>query len=101
MNLDKKLLSVYIQAPELFGKSLKEVDSEFFKPPYSKIHSLLKTYYIKYKKLPSIDMLEQQLFRQKDKLFDNSAQADDIILGLRAETTLTDKNDYEFLSDEQ
>lgn len=100
MSLDKKLIAIYLQDGEQFGKSLKEVQSDYFHSPYNKIHLLLKNYFINHKKLPSIDIIEDQLYKQRDKIFENKSQAEDIILNLRAEATLIDKADVIFLTEE-
>ena len=100
MNLDKKIIAIMAQDGSLFGRSLKSIDSDFFDGPYSKIHQLLKSYYIKHKSLPSIDTLEEQLHKHKTKIFGSNPKAEDVILSFRTETALVDPKDFEFLIEE-
>ena len=67
LELDKKLIAMIAQDSVLFGKSLKQIDSSFFKDEYSKIHKLLKTYYDKHRKLPSLDIIEKQIYTHKKR----------------------------------
>ena len=99
-DFDKELIGLLSQNKELLGKSLGEIDSDHFAEPYNRVYKLLKTFYQKHQKLPSPDLLETQLFKQKDQLFSKDNNAEEIILGIRTAGTLSDPNNYDFLVDE-
>lgn len=99
LDLDKKLLAIIADDGSLFGKSLEQVDQDFFKGPYRKIHHLLTQYYSKHHRLPSFDLIEQQIYKNKAKIFTDE-NVDKFLLDLRKEATLTDSKDFEFLIEE-
>ena len=98
--LDQKLIGILAQNGDLFGKSLQEIDVTFFTVNYGKIYKILQTYYQKHKKLPTLDILENKLFKEKEILFPKDINTDEIILGVRKFGALTDREDYEFLIEE-
>lgn len=98
--IDQKLIGILAQNGDLFGKSLQEIDVTFFSPNYGKIYKVLQVYYQKHKKTPTLDALEAKLFKEKDNLFSKDVNADEIILGIRKFSALTDREDYEFFIDE-
>jgi len=100
LDLDKKIIALCIQYPELLSSSFKDVKPDYFQGYYQKIYKLLKGYYSKHKKVPSFDLFEEKLQKDKTKIFGTDPHADDIIISIRTESVLTQKSDYEFLVNE-
>lgn len=99
-DLDRKMVALCIEYPDLLATSLKDIKPEFLQGSYGKIYRLLKGYYTKHKKVPSFDLFEQQLQKSKTKIFGSDPNADDTIIGLRTEGIITQKSDYEFIVQE-
>ena len=100
LELDKKLISLLISDSALFADSLKDIGPEFFQTPYNNIYKLLATFYQRHKKIPSIDIIEEKLLKEKDKIFKNIEHSEELVLELRSTAALSEKQDLEFLIDE-
>lgn len=98
--LDKKLLSLLISDSALFADSLKDISADYFHPPYSNIYKILVKYFSRHKKIPSIDTIEEKLLKEKDKIFKNIENSEELILELRSTTAFVEKQDLEFLIEE-
>lgn len=100
LELDKKLLSLLISDSNLFADSIKDIDADYFIAPYNNIYKLLTTYFSRHKKIPSIDIIEEKLLKEKDKLFKNIEHSEEIIFELRSTSAFVEKQDLEFLLEE-
>lgn len=102
LELDKKIITIFLMDGSLFSKYLKELDEGYFIDPYVKIFKVLKSYYIKFKKLPSFDFFEEALFKRRDQIFPGYEleESDKEIASFRGESTFIETADLEFLIDE-
>lgn len=100
MDLDKKLITIFLLDDSLFGQSLGEIDENFFLDPFSKIYKLLKSSYKQHSKLPSFDHFENLLFKHKNKIFQNINKPEDLINSFRTESVFIEVKDYVFLIEE-
>lgn len=85
-----------------FVKHLKEIEENYFLDHYTKVFKMLKSYYLKFKKLPSFDFFEDALFKHREQIFPNYGleAANKEIASFRGESTFIEASDLEFLIDE-
>lgn len=97
MDLDRKLLTIFLLEDSRFGQSLGEIDENYFSEPFNKVYKILKSYYKKHNKLPSFDFFEETLFKNKTKLFADLNKPEDFIASFRTESPFVEVKDCEFL----
>lgn len=100
LELDKKIVTLCALYPELTALSFQDLKPEYLKSHYRKIFSLLQSYYQKHQKIPSLDLFEEKLFAEKEKIFGDDPHAESVILGFRTEGALLNKGDYAFIVEE-
>lgn len=100
LDLDKKIVTLCAHYPELTASSFQDLKPEYIKSHYRKIFNLLQSYYQKYQKIPSLDLLEEKLTGEKERIFGDDPSADSVILSFRTEGALLSKDDYPFIVEE-